>query len=161
MKRGPYTGRAAIELTAKPFYLQLLAGFGFGPETGKHDPSEPVMRLAFCLDDLSRNAGVVLRQDVDGVVHGELQGAREPSAGKRARSGDRRARAPLPGSAASALPLAVRSRRLGDHLGPASGTPSDDHPPRHRGAPSGASSSSAASGSPHTRPPRKLLEIQP
>jgi hypothetical protein len=73
MKRGPCIGRAAIELTPKgPFDLQLLAGFGFGPETGKHDPTERVMRLAFCLDDLSGHAGVVLRLDEDGVVHGEL-----------------------------------------------------------------------------------------
>jgi DNA-3-methyladenine glycosylase II len=81
MKRGPCIGRAAIELTPKgPFDLQPLAGFGVGPETGKHHPSEPLMRLAFCLDDLSGHAGVVLRQDEDGVVHGELHGDGERSA---------------------------------------------------------------------------------
>ncbi len=71
----------AIELTPKgAFDLQLLAGFGFGPETGKPEPSEPVMRLAFCLDDLSGHAGVELRQDEDGVVRGTAQGDGEPGA---------------------------------------------------------------------------------
>jgi hypothetical protein len=38
---------ATIELTPKgPFDLRLSAGFGFGPDTRKPEPSEPVMRLA-------------------------------------------------------------------------------------------------------------------
>jgi len=59
-----------------PFSLRLLAGFGFGPDTERADATEPVMRLAFCLDDMSGHAGVVLRQDADGdgVVRGELHG---------------------------------------------------------------------------------------
>ncbi len=74
---------AAIELTPKgPFDLGLLAGFGFGPETGRREPSEPVMRLAFCLDDLRGQAGIVLRQGEDGVVRGEPQGDGEPAAVK-------------------------------------------------------------------------------
>jgi DNA-3-methyladenine glycosylase II len=72
---------AAIELTPKgPFDLRQLAGFGFGPETGRPEATEPVMRLAFCLDGLQGHAGVVLRQGEDGVVRGELQGDGEPAA---------------------------------------------------------------------------------
>jgi DNA-3-methyladenine glycosylase II len=63
-----------------PFDLRRLAGFGFGPETGRPEATEPVMRLAFCLDDLDGHAGVVLRQGEDGVVRGELQSDGEPSA---------------------------------------------------------------------------------
>jgi DNA-3-methyladenine glycosylase II len=71
----------AIELTPKgPFDLRRLAGFGFGPETGRPEATEPVMRLAFCLDDLHGHTGVVLRQGEDGVVRGELQGDGEPAA---------------------------------------------------------------------------------
>lgn len=66
---------ATIELTPKgPFDLRLLAGFGFGPETGRSEPTEPVMRLAFCRDDLQGHAGAVLRQGENGVVRAELQG---------------------------------------------------------------------------------------
>jgi DNA-3-methyladenine glycosylase II len=59
-----------------PFSPRLLAGFGFGPDTGRPEATEPVMRLAFCLDDMNGHAGVVLRQDADrnGVVRGELHG---------------------------------------------------------------------------------------
>jgi DNA-3-methyladenine glycosylase II len=65
-----------------PFSLQLLAGFGFGPETGRSEATEPVMRLAFCLDDLRGHAGVVLRQDSDGdgAVRGELHWDADPAA---------------------------------------------------------------------------------
>jgi DNA-3-methyladenine glycosylase II len=74
---------AAIELTPTgPFELRRMAGFGFGPETGRREPSEPVMRLAFCLDDLRGHAGVVLRQDEDGLVRGALQGDGEHGAVK-------------------------------------------------------------------------------
>jgi DNA-3-methyladenine glycosylase II len=68
-----------------PFSLPLLAGFDFGPETGRADATEPVMRLAFCRDDLSGHAGVVLRQDPDGdgVVRGELHGGADAAAVRR------------------------------------------------------------------------------
>jgi DNA-3-methyladenine glycosylase II len=72
---------ATIELAPKgPFDLRLLAGFGFGPTTGTSEPTEPVMRLAFCLDDLQGHAGAVLRQDDDGIVRGQLHGDGEPAA---------------------------------------------------------------------------------
>ena len=71
---------AAIELTPKgPFDLRLLAGFGFGPTTGRREPAEPAMRLAFCLDDLNGHAGAVLRQGDDGIVRGETHGDGEPA----------------------------------------------------------------------------------
>jgi hypothetical protein len=58
-----------IELAPKgPFDLRLLAGFGFGPTTETSEPTEPVMRLAFCLDDLHGHAGALLRQDDDGIA---------------------------------------------------------------------------------------------
>jgi DNA-3-methyladenine glycosylase II len=73
----------AIELIPRgPFDLSLLAGFGFGPDPGKREPSEPVMRRAFCLDDMRGHAGVALRQSEDGVVRGEVQGNGEPGAVK-------------------------------------------------------------------------------
>ena len=56
-----------------PFSLQLAAGFGFGPEEGKPQAAEPVLRLAFLLDDLATHTAVTLRQDApDGPVHGTL-----------------------------------------------------------------------------------------
>jgi hypothetical protein len=74
---------AVIELTPRgPFDLRLMAGFGFGPETGQPEPREPVMRLAFCLDDLRGHAGVVLHQEGDGVVRGAVEGDGEPGAVK-------------------------------------------------------------------------------
>jgi DNA-3-methyladenine glycosylase II len=77
---------ASLTLTPRgPFSLRLLAGFGFGPEAGRARATEPVMRLAFCLDDLSGHAGVVLRQDADpdGVVRGKLRGAADLAAVRR------------------------------------------------------------------------------
>jgi DNA-3-methyladenine glycosylase II len=72
---------AAIELTPRgPFDLRLLAGFGFGPTTGRSEPAGPAMRLAFCLDDLNGHAGVALRQDDDGILRGETQCDGEPAA---------------------------------------------------------------------------------
>ena len=68
-----------------PFDLRLLAGFGFGPETERAEASEPVMRLAFCRDDMDGHAGVVLRQDPggDGAVRGELHGDADVGAVRR------------------------------------------------------------------------------
>jgi DNA-3-methyladenine glycosylase II len=61
---------------AGPFSLAEAATFGFG----QRDAAGPgtwdgVMRLAFCLDSYQGHAGVELRQDRAGVVHGLLHGA--------------------------------------------------------------------------------------
>jgi DNA-3-methyladenine glycosylase II len=48
-----------------PFSLEASAGFGFGPtEPGSWDG---LMRLAFCRDDFTGQAGVVLRQTGDAI----------------------------------------------------------------------------------------------
>jgi DNA-3-methyladenine glycosylase II len=57
-----------------PFDLRLLAGFGFGPDTGRPEADAPAMRLAFCRDDLQGHAGVLVRQDEAGAVHAEVHG---------------------------------------------------------------------------------------
>jgi DNA-3-methyladenine glycosylase II len=62
-----------------PFSLELAAGFGFGPEAGRPRPTEALLRLAFCRDDLRGHAGLVLRQDDEGVVRGELHGDGDPT----------------------------------------------------------------------------------
>lgn len=57
-----------------PFSLEESATFGFGQrEAAQFDG---VMRLAFCVDGdgYSRQAGVAVRQDTDGTVHGEVVG---------------------------------------------------------------------------------------
>lgn len=54
------------------FALTEAAGFGFGPRAAQ--PFAGTMRLAFCLDDGSGHAGVVLSQAADGVVHGIIAG---------------------------------------------------------------------------------------
>ncbi len=55
-----------------PFSLEAAAGFAFGPtEPGSWDG---LMRLAFCRDDFTGHAGVVLRQNgdaIEGTVHGD------------------------------------------------------------------------------------------
>jgi DNA-3-methyladenine glycosylase II len=56
-----------------PFDLRLAAGFGFGPDEGRRDADEAVMRLAFVTDDLDHHAGVVLTQDAEGRVHGTAE----------------------------------------------------------------------------------------
>jgi DNA-3-methyladenine glycosylase II len=61
-----------------PFSLQAAAAFGFGGREATFD--EDGMCLAFARDDLSGHAGVVLRQDSDGVVHGEFEGGGDPHA---------------------------------------------------------------------------------
>ncbi|MDR0360029.1 MAG: DNA-3-methyladenine glycosylase 2 family protein [bacterium] len=55
-----------------PFSLRLAAGHAFGPRQDARD--EDQMRLAFCVDGFHGLAGVVLRQDPDGAVTGELRG---------------------------------------------------------------------------------------
>lgn len=57
------------------FSLAAAASFGFGPTTGRPKPDGNLMRLAFPVDGFREHAGVVLRQDADGTVHGEVQGA--------------------------------------------------------------------------------------
>src|SRR5919198_1068652 len=53
-----------------PFSLRLAAGHAFGPRMDARDSDR--MRLAFCVDGFRALAGVVLRQDPDGTVTGEL-----------------------------------------------------------------------------------------
>lgn len=48
-----------------PFSLEESATFGFGQRSAQE--FDGVMRLAFCLDDFSGQAGVEVRQDEDGV----------------------------------------------------------------------------------------------
>src|SRR5207237_6226709 len=58
-----------------PFSIELAAGFGFGPRSGEGDGR--LMRLAFAVDGLREQAGVVLRQDPDGMVGGEVDGVED------------------------------------------------------------------------------------
>jgi DNA-3-methyladenine glycosylase II len=57
---------------AGPFSLEEAATFGFGQrhETG----FDGTMRLAFCVDGYTGQAGVALSQDEAGVVHGTITG---------------------------------------------------------------------------------------
>jgi DNA-3-methyladenine glycosylase II len=54
-----------------PFSLAEAIGFGFGQRDAAGDD---VMRLAFCLDGYQHQAGVEVRQDQAGVVHGTVHG---------------------------------------------------------------------------------------
>jgi DNA-3-methyladenine glycosylase II len=51
-----------------PFSLAEAATFEFGQRDGSG--WDGVMRMAFCLDGYERHAGVEVRQDADGTVHG-------------------------------------------------------------------------------------------
>lgn len=55
-----------------PFSLRLAAGHAFGLRQDARN--EDRMRLAFCVDGFHGLAGVVLSQDPDGAVTGELRG---------------------------------------------------------------------------------------
>jgi len=56
-----------------PFSLAEAATFGFGQ---RHDSGwDGVMRLAFCLDGYAQQAGVEVRQDAAGDVHGTVHGS--------------------------------------------------------------------------------------
>jgi DNA-3-methyladenine glycosylase II len=50
-----------------PFSLAELATFGFGQREAR--PWDGVMRLAFCLDGYTKQAGVAVQQDAGGGVH--------------------------------------------------------------------------------------------
>lgn len=54
------------------FSLDAAASFGFGPNTGRPQPSGGQMRLAFVTDDLAGQAGVHVTQDEAGAVHGTI-----------------------------------------------------------------------------------------
>jgi DNA-3-methyladenine glycosylase II len=58
-----------------PFSLAAAAAFGFGPNTGRPDPAENLMRLAFVADDLRHQVGVLLRQEPGGDLVAEISGA--------------------------------------------------------------------------------------
>ncbi len=58
------------------FSLGAAATFGFGQRDAT--PAGDDMALAFVLDDLAHHAGVVLRQDADGVVRGEVHSDGDP-----------------------------------------------------------------------------------
>jgi len=51
-----------------PFSLAAAAAFGFGPFTGRPQPADAQMRLAFVTDDMGHHAGVHLTQDAGGAV---------------------------------------------------------------------------------------------
>jgi DNA-3-methyladenine glycosylase II len=55
-----------------PFSLSGAATFGFGQRAGTG--WDGVMRLAFCLDGYCAHAGVEVRQDDAGLVHGTVRG---------------------------------------------------------------------------------------
>jgi DNA-3-methyladenine glycosylase II len=64
-----------------PFSLSAAAAFGFGPNTGRPSPDgEVTMRLAFVMDDLLHQAGVVLRQQPDGDLSAEVAGTADVAA---------------------------------------------------------------------------------
>lgn len=56
-----------------PFSLAEAATFGFGQRVGRDWGG--VLRLAFCLDGYAAQAGVEVRQDDAGHVHGTVRGA--------------------------------------------------------------------------------------
>jgi DNA-3-methyladenine glycosylase II len=63
------------------FSLAAAAGFGFGPVEAA--AAEGDMRLAFVRDDLVGHAAVLLQQEADGTLHGELSGDGDPPAVER------------------------------------------------------------------------------
>jgi DNA-3-methyladenine glycosylase II len=76
----PVSAAQSFEIAPRgPFSLQAAAGFGFGGSIGA-PPFDGAMRLAFAVDGGQELAGVLLRQRADGVVEGELSGARDVDA---------------------------------------------------------------------------------
>ncbi|HEY7429340.1 MAG TPA: hypothetical protein VH641_01265 [Streptosporangiaceae bacterium] len=75
------TGEPFTIIPAGPFSLAEAASFGFGQRDARErDSWDGVMRLAFCLDSYQGYAGVELRQDAAGVVHGRIHGAADAGA---------------------------------------------------------------------------------
>ncbi len=63
-----------------PFSLAAAASFGFGPNTGRPTYRNAAMRLAFVTDDFRSHAHVLLNQDDDGTVVGEIESDADPDA---------------------------------------------------------------------------------
>lgn len=61
-----------------PFSLQEAAGFGFGSKD--RQKFDGVMKMAFVIDGYREQAGVLLRQEDDGTVMGEVEGTRSVEA---------------------------------------------------------------------------------
>lgn len=64
--------RAFTIIPSGPFSLAEAATFGFGQRAGS--AWDGVLRLAFCLDGYSAQAGVEIRQDDDGDVYAAVHG---------------------------------------------------------------------------------------
>jgi len=62
-----------------PFSLQAAGSFGFGPHTGRPEPDDAVMRMAFVTDDLRHQVAVRLRQDPRGDIHAQVHGDARPA----------------------------------------------------------------------------------
>ncbi len=71
------TRRLAVD---GPFSLAAAARFGFGPTSGRPEPGESLLRLAFTADDLVSQAGAVVSQQPDGTLAVELHGDAKPDA---------------------------------------------------------------------------------
>jgi DNA-3-methyladenine glycosylase II len=56
-----------------PFSLEEAGNFGFGQRLDAR--FDGAMRLAFCLDGYREQAGVEVRQDAEGSIHGTVSGA--------------------------------------------------------------------------------------
>jgi DNA-3-methyladenine glycosylase II len=63
-----------------PFSLAAAARFGFGPTSGRPEPGESLLRLAFTADDLASHAGAVVSHRPDGSLAAELHGDAKPDA---------------------------------------------------------------------------------
>jgi DNA-3-methyladenine glycosylase II len=66
-----------------PFSLQAAASFGFGPNSGRADAADGLMRLAFVADDLRHQVGAVIRQQPSGGLVAELADAADAAAAER------------------------------------------------------------------------------
>lgn len=64
----------------EPFSLAAAAGFGFGPNTGRPEPSGNEMRLAFVTDDMRHHAGVRLAQVPGGAIAVTVDTEADPAA---------------------------------------------------------------------------------
>lgn len=66
-----------------PFSLAAAAAFGFGPNTGRPEPADRLMRLAFVADDLQHQVGVTVWQEPDGDLVAEISAAADSAAAQR------------------------------------------------------------------------------